>query len=438
MIRRPCALALIWLAAVARPMVAGPLPAGDPAAEGFVPAKLDPIQRMIADAVARKKVAGVATLVARHGKVVHAGTAGLADVEVGRPLERSTLFRIASMTKPITSAAVMILVDDGAIRLDDPVSKYLPEFAAPTVLVLGPSAGGAPPPATVVRAERPITIHHLLTHSSGLSYRFLNPPVLGPYYVEAGVSDGLAETPGTIGDNVRRLARLPLIHQPGAAFTYSLSTDVLGRVVEVASGRDLDAFLRERLFAPLKMDDTSFLVPTAKRDRLAAVYMPLAPEGGFFRAPEPPVQIGGLVFSATFPKWDTGHYFSGGAGLTSTIDDYARFLQMVLDKGELDGVRVLKAATVETMTTDRMPGMAAGIPDHGDGFGYGFGVVRPENRYKDPAGPGSISWAGFFHTSFWADPKTGTIGIFMSQLAPGGNTGIAAELKRLTYEAMAR
>ena len=275
---RFAALPLLIVALAGRPLIGGGLPAGDPKAEGFDPSKLARIQGVLDDLVAREKVAGMATLVARNGKVVHLAAAGRRDVEADRPLDRSTLFRIASMSKPITSAAVLILVDDGAINLDDPVAKFLPEFAAPRVLAAGPGQ------AVLVPAEGPITIRHLLTHTSGLCYRFAAPPGLVDAYIDLGISDGLAETPGTIGENVHRLARLPLAHQPGARFTYSLSTDVLGRVVEVASGRTFDEFLRDRLFRPLKMDDTGFLVPGPKRGRLAAVYMPRA-DGKFRRAP---------------------------------------------------------------------------------------------------------------------------------------------------------
>jgi len=377
---------LILVASMARPLLGAELPAGDPRAEGFDPARLGQIQGVLDGLVARKKVAGASTMVVRHGKVVHLAMAGKRDIEANRPLDRSTLFRIASMSKPITSAAVMVLADDGALKLDDPVAKFLPEFASPTVIVIPDSAGGAPAQPSIVPAERPITIRHLLTHTSGLAYRFAAPPALAPLYVESAISDGLHETPGTIADNVKRLARLPLAHQPGAKWTYSLSTDVLGRVVEAASGKTLDEFLRDRLFRPLKMDDTGFVVPDRKRARLAAVYMPHV-DGTFRRAPDTPVQIGPLVFSANFPKWDTGQYYSGGAGLTSTIDDYARFLQMILDKGELDGVRVLKAETVEAMSTHQIGDLRSAARIHGYGFGYGFGVVPDDRDHDEPARP---------------------------------------------------
>jgi CubicO group peptidase (beta-lactamase class C family) len=287
----------------------------------------------------------------------------------------------------------------------------------------------------LVPADRPITIHHLLTHTSGLTYRFIGNPLVGPLYVESGVSDGLAETPGTIGDNVKRLARLPLIFQPGTRWEYSLATDVLGRVIEAASGRTFDRFLRERMFDPLKMKDTHFVVPPDSRDRLAAVYYP-GPGGPIRRMPATPVQVGPLVYSANFPSFETGTYYSGGAGLTSTIDDYARFLQMILNKGELDGVRVLKADTVATMTRDQIAPLDPPIWGVGDGFSYGFGVVRPGNHYKDPAGVGALSWTGFFGTYFWLDVEHQVIAIYMAQAPTVPDVQVGPTFKRLTYEAL--
>lgn len=415
-------------------LAAAGLPEGDPKAAGFAPEKLDRIRTYLERQVAEKKLAGGATLIARRGKVVHQAAVGMKDLEAGQPLERSTLFRIASMSKPITSTAVMILAEEGKLRLDDPVAKYLPEFAAPSVVVA--PAGASATAITTVPAASPITIHQLLTHSSGLSYRFANPPRLGPLYVEAAISDGLSETPGTIGDNVKRLAKLPLLHQPGTTWSYSLSTDVLGRLVEVVSGQRFDRFLRERIFTPLAMDDTHFLIPKAKRERLAALYTP-GEDKTVRRSTGSLIQVGPLVYSGTYPTWDDGHYDSGGAGLSSTIDDYARFCQMLLNKGELDGARVLKPETVALMTRDQVPGLNVLPWGHGDGFGYGFGVVKEANRDADLAGVGAYSWGGFFYTYFWVDPRREIVAIFMTQLYPNDHLKVREEFKRLTYDALA-
>jgi CubicO group peptidase (beta-lactamase class C family) len=423
-----------WIAVACLPFaaVAGEgLPRGDARAGGFSPERLEKVRALLEDAVGRKQVAGGSALVARRGKVVYQAAAGMQDVEAGRPIDGSTIFRIASMTKPVTSVAVMVLHDDGKLRLEDPVAKYLPEFEDMKVLV--PSADGKA--FELVAAERAITVHNLLTHTSGLSYRFINPPQLGRLYVEAAVSDGLVETPGTIGDNVKRLARLPLLHQPGTAWDYSLSTDVLGRLVEVVSGRTLDAFFRERIFRPLKMDDTHFILPKSKRARLATLYTP-GEDNVIHRAGTEPVQAGPLVYSATYPLWDDGTYYSGGAGLCSTIGDYARFLQMLLNRGELDGARVLKAETVDKMTRDQLGGLTFQPGPHGDGFGYGFGVVTERNRGSDAAGVGAYSWGGFFYTYFWVDPRRELVGILMTQTYPNGHLRLREDVKRLTYEAL--
>ncbi len=396
---------------------------------------------MLDDAVARRQIAGGAALVARHGKVVYLATAGRRDVEAGLPLDEATIYRIASMTKPVTSVAVMMLCEEGKLGLDDPVSRHLPEFQAPTVLVAPDRTGGA---GSTVAARREITIRDLLTHTSGLSYRFLDRPGLGALYADAGVSDGLCEVPGTVADNVRRLARLPLLHQPGTAWEYGLSTDVLGRLVEVVSGRTLEDFFRERIFRPLRMEDTFFVVPEAKRQRLAALYTP-GPEKAIRRVGPGKVEAGALVYSATYPTRDENTYFSGGAGLCSTIGDYARVLQMLLNRGELDGVRLLKPETVDLMTRNHIGDLRIAFPNHGDGFGYGFGVLTDRGKteafrravYDDVATVGTFSWGGIFNTYFWADPERQMIGILMTQVYPSDHLKLREEFKRLAYGAIA-
>ncbi len=398
-------------------------------AAGLDPAKLDRIGALLRETVAARRIAGGSALVARRGQVVGLYLAGRRDIEADRPMTADTIVRIASMSKPITSTAVMILVDEGKIALDDPLAKYVPEFQSPRVLV---NPSGDDPTATRP-AGREITIHHLLTHTSGLSYRFFNKPVLGDLYTTWAISDGLSETPGTIGDNARRLAAQPLLFDPGTAWEYSLSTDVLGRVVEVASGKTLDEFFQERLFKPLKMTDTHFVLPTAKRDRLAAVYHP-GNGGAVERTVGHPVQDGPLVYSATYPTWDEGHYYSGGAGLVSTLGDYARFLQMLLNRGELDGVRILKSETVDLMTANQIGDLPMPGFGHGDRFGYGFGVVS--DRGDLPEAVGTYSWGGFFYTYFWVDPRNDLIGVLFTQTYPSGDLKLREEFKRLTYEAL--
>jgi CubicO group peptidase (beta-lactamase class C family) len=417
-------------------------PPGDARAQTLSPEVHKRVGTLLGDAVARRQIAGGAALLIQHGKVICLEAAGKRDVEAGLPIDHSTIYRIASMSKPITSVAVMMLYDAGKLRLDDPLSRFVPEFRGPSVLKAGQTNGTAGTPATVP-AAREITIADLLKHTSGLTYRFFNRPVLGKLYVDAGVADGLCETPGKIGDNVLRLAKLPLLHQPGTAWEYSLGPDVLGRVVEVASGQTLDAFFREHIFGPLRMEDTSFVVPESKRQRLAALYSPGA-DNTIHRVRPGKIEAGALVYSATYPIADGSMYFSGGAGLCSTIGDYARFLQMLLNRGTLDGARLLKPETVDLMTSNQIGDLRIAFPNHGDGFGYGFGVLTKRGKtdefrrsvYDDVASVGTYSWGGIFYTYFWVDPDRELIGIFMTQIYPSDDLKLHQEFKRLTYEAL--
>jgi CubicO group peptidase (beta-lactamase class C family) len=416
-----CACALIAAAPSAR---------GQESSAGFSKEKLERIPALLKEAFEKKEIAGASALIARHGKVVQLSTVGLQDVENKVPMSDATIFRIASMSKPITSVAVMILVDDGKLSVKDPLSKFVPEFKDMKVLV--PEKDGKT--YETVKAEREITIHDLLTHSSGLTYRLFNKPFVSKMYADAGVSDGISETPGTIGDNVRKLATMPLVCQPGSAWEYGLSSDVLGYVVEVASGKTFDEFLRERLFKPLKMNDSYFLLPKEKRSRLATLYT-TGPDKSLARVDKPVTQ-GVSTISPTYPINDDSKYYSGGAGLVSTIGDYFRFSQMMLNGGELDGARVLKRETVQQMTRNQLGDLRIMFPGN-DLMGYGFGILSEKGKEtsKDPAGVGTYAWGGAFGTYFWIDPKNELIGVFMVQAFPPGFT-LATEFKKRSYEAL--
>jgi CubicO group peptidase (beta-lactamase class C family) len=340
-----------------------------------------------------------------------------------------TLFRIASMTKPVTSVAVMMLADEGKLQVTDPVSKYLPEFRSPKVL---PTMG-----SELVPAKREITIHDLLTHTSGINYRFASKGRQLELYREAGINDGLTTTDLTLAENVRRLAGLPLAHQPGAAWTYGLNTDVLGRVVEVASGQDLETFVRERICKPLRMNDTSFTLPPEKRNRLAALYKPTEPDKTIERVGDGLHKINELIYAPDYPYHGAKAYPSGGAGLVSTAADYSRFLRMLLNGGELDGARVLKPETVRQMTRDQLGGLDNPFGVHGGKFGYGFGIVTEGGKSKSPASVGSYSWGGIWNTFFWVDPEKQVVGVVMTQLYPNGHLGLGAEFQKRAYEALA-
>ena len=395
--------------------------------------KLSAVAQLLKKSVDEKKFAGGSALVAQRGKIVHRSEAGMQDVEAKVPVSEETIFRIASMSKPITSVAIMILVEDGKLAVTDLLSKYVPEFKEMKVLV--PDKDGKA--YKTVPAAREITIHDLLTHSSGITYGLLNKPFVSKMYAESGVADGLSEMPGTMADNVKKLAKMPLVCQPGTAWEYGLNTDVLGHIVEVVSGKTLEEFLRERIFKPLKMNDTSFILPKEKRSRLAAVYS-VDKDKGLVRVGDKPTSKDGVTFSATYPTNDNSKYFSGGAALVSTAADYFRFCQMMLNRGELDGARVLKAETVSLMTRNQLGEPRVMFPG-GDLMGYGFGVLSEGSKamHKDPAGAGTYSWGGAFGTFFWIDPKNEVIGVFMTQMFPP-DFAVGQEFKRLTYEAMAK
>ncbi len=415
------------------------LPRGDAQAAGFVPAKLSAIDALLKRAVDQRQIAGGAALVARRGKVVYLATAGMQEAEAGVPISEATIYRIASMTKPITSVAAMMLVEEGKLKLDEPVAKYIPEFAR--VRVLARDARPDQPLGNVsVAAATPPTIRHLLTHTSGITYGFWDRPILGKLYREAGVSDGLMETPGTTADNARKLAGLPLMFQPGTAWEYGLNSDVLGRVVEVASGQTLDEFFRRRIFEPLGMRDTHFVLPADKRPRLAALYAPDESKQIRRVGNEPQTTktaIGTVRYSATYPLADKSQYHSGGAGLVSTLGDYARFLQMLAGGGELDGRRLLKAETVAQMTRNQIGGLSLAITHHGDKFGFGLGVATAASQPAEVASPGSYSWGGIFSTYFLVDPDQELIAICMTQIFPFDHLTLHGDFKQAVYAALA-
>ena len=341
-----------------------------------------------------------------------------------------TIFRIASMSKPITSVAIMMLYEEGRLQLTDPVSMYIPSFK--NQRVLSGSAGGT---VNTVPVLRDITVRDLLTHRSGLSYIFLDGGAVGAAYRAAGVSDGLTVTPATIAENIDKLAAAPLLSQPGAEWHYSLSTDVLGRLVEVVGGMPFDVFLRERIFKPLGMADTSFDVPDGKWSRFATVYSPDGARG--IRPMKDPETFGNTVMSPFAYYKPPKRYFSGGAGLTSTIQDYARFAQMLLNGGALNGVRLLGPKTVELMTASHTADLPSGELLGPDGqFGLGFRISTDLGASQTLGSTGTFGWSGIYGTNFWIDPKERLFAIVMVQRYPGST--VAASFQTLVYQALTR
>lgn len=396
------------------------------------PEQFAPVHSLLLRAVADQQIAGAVAVIARGDHSVFVDTVGVRDVEEMLPMQPDTIFRIASMTKPITSVAALILVEEGKLRLDDPVSRFIPSFKGQHALAEVAGADGKKP---VVPVTREVTVHDLLTHTSGLAYGFMAPPELGPLYREARIPDGLTATEGTLAEQLEPIGSLPLAFQPGKAWLYGLSIDVLGRVIEVASGMSLDHFLERRILHPLKMFDTHFFLPGSKKQRLAALYTQKE-DRHIRRTGDDPVERGALVYSASAHWKGPRTYFSGGAGLVSTAGDYLRFCRMLLGKGELEGARVLRPETVALLSTNQLGNVAVDPGTQVQMFGYGFGVQGEAGAATDPSSPGSLSWGGLYYTYFWIDPREELVGILMTQLFPADGLKLREEFKSLTYKAL--
>ena len=372
------------------------------------------------------KLAGVTTMVARRGRVAHLHSCGLANREAGQAMAPDTIVRIYSMTKPLTSVAVMMLYEQGHFQLDDPVSQFLPCFTTMRV-----AAGGQRGKIDTVPAARPITIRDLLTHTSGLTYGFMQSTLVDARYRDEGIDFQTADC--TLGELVERAAALPLLAQPGAEWNYSIATDVLGHLVAVVSGEPFGDFLQHRVIEPLGMADTGFHVPAQKHARFAANYGPSS-TGGLTLLDDP----------ANSRYLAPRSICSGGGGLVSTAADYMRFCQFILGRGELDGVRLLGRKTVELMTSNHLRGdMAAmGMPRfsessyEGVGFGLGFSVMLDPARAQIVGTPGEVAWGGAASTAFWVDPAEELAVVLLTQLTPSSTYPIRRELRVLTYAAI--
>ncbi|MCX7102567.1 MAG: serine hydrolase [Methylobacter sp.] len=389
---------------------------------GLSTPRLQIISNMMHDNIDEKKMAGAVVLVARHGKIAYFETFGQSDID--KPMQRDTMFRICSMTKPVVTLAVLQLYEEGKLLLSDPIAKYIPEFSHPKVIEMLPP--GSNPSFRLVPAKRDITIKDLLTHTAGMPYPFASEwypkdhllHQMHVLYEEAGISSGMYETEGTIGDMVKRLARLPLASQPGEAFIYGLAADVQGYLVEVVSGLKLDDYIREKIFNPLKMNDSYFFVPEIKQDRLSALWKSDW-HGKLEKVSDGAHREGDYVYSPTFQTQGPKTFLSGGVGMVTTAYDYFRFAQMLLNKGELDGVRLVSRKTIELMTTNQI-GKHSEITLHDEGwkFGLGLGIQADREHNVDAGDVGTFEWAGLYSTRFSVDPKEEKITIFMSQTHP--------------------
>jgi CubicO group peptidase (beta-lactamase class C family) len=395
----------------------------DPSSENISADRLDNIDTLLQEYIEAQRFNGAVAYIARNAKIVYWKSFGVSDKEKQTPLAKDAIFRIASQTKAITSVAVMILFEEGRFLLDDPVSQYIPEFANPVVL---DQYNPKDTTYTTVPASREITIRDLLTHTSGIDYGSIGSSTMNEVYAKAGIPLGFESRPLVLGDWIRKLAKLPLIHQPGERFTYGLNTDVLGYFVEVISGVSFDLFLKERLFDPLGMEDTYFYLPEEKYARLVSVS---GENADHLAVPWDPKSLPGI--DANYPLVK-GTYFSGGAGLSSTILDYAIFLQMLLNGGEYGGKRILSRRTVDLMTCNQIGALDLG----GDKFGLGFGITTEAGQAKLGVSRGSFAWGGFWGTTYWADPQEQLVCLLFTQQFPLSHGEISDKFRVLVYAAL--
>lgn len=394
-----------------------------PESAGVSAERLARIDQMCNDAVNNGDLPGIVTLVARNGKIVHWKAYGMSDSKEGKTMKRDDIFRIASQTKAITSTAVMMLWEEGKFRLDDPISKYIPEFKNPQVLK---SFKYSDTTYTSEAAKSEITIRHLLTHTSGLGYGIIDGDErMKMIYGKAGITDLFTTEKITIGESVKKLAKLPLHHNPGEKFTYSEGLDVLGYFIEVVSGMPFDKFLQTRLFDPLGMNDTRFYQPEEKAGRLVAVQQKV--NGNWQKYPV-------TFYDTDYPVKGAKSFFSGGAGLSSTVKDYATFLQMYLNGGELNGVRILSRTTVDVILSNHSAELF-GSPDRY--YGLAFGVTTATGQGKGGNGSeGTFDWGGYFNTQYFADPKEQVIGLIFKQTQGPVNDETSWKFRQLVFQSI--
>jgi len=388
-----------------------PLTVATPESAGMSSERLARIDAMLVEKIEKGVIPGAVALVVRHGKIVYNKAFGYSDTPAGKKMQTDDIFRIASQSKAITATAVMMLWEEGKFQLDDPISKYIPEFKNTGVLK---NFNYSDTSFTTTPVNKEITIRHLITHTSGIGYGVIDPDErFRLLYHKAGIIDAYTAENITIAENVKKLASLPLHHQPGEKFTYGEGLDVLGYFIEIVSGMPLDRFMKTRIFDPLGMNDTWFYLPQEKAGRLVKVQMP---EEGKWK----PIDSGQFAFDC--PVRGARTFFSGGAGLSSTAKDYATFLQMYLNGGELNGIRLLSRTTVEAIMSNQV-GDLFGSPERY--YGLAFGVLTDLGEAKGGKGSvGLFDWGGYFNTQYFADPVEKTIGILMKQTqgASGDNT----------------
>jgi CubicO group peptidase (beta-lactamase class C family) len=381
------------------------------------------IDKMLQQGIDSGWITGAVGFIARDGKIVYNKAFGVDDIDTKSPMRTDDIFRIASQTKAITSVAVMMLFEEGKFLLGDPVSKYIPEFADPRVL---DRFNEKDTTYTSIPANREITIRDLLTHTSGIDYAGIGSENMRAIYAKSGIPAVFGSDKVILGDKIKVLGKLPLAHQPGEKFTYGLNVDVLGYLVEVLSGESLDHYFQTHIFEPLGMTDTYFYLPPSKFERLVTAY---TEDDRHHLIKWTDKTLVGV--EVNYPKVE-GTWFSGGAGLSSTTKDYATFLQMLLNKGEYNGKRLLSRRTVELMTTNQIGDLSLGT----DKFGLGFQITSKEGQALLGVSEGSFAWGGFFGTTYWADPRERLVCLLFTQEFPLSHSEIQGKFKVLVYQAL--
>ena len=397
-----------------------------PETQKFLVERLQRIDNMIRRYIDDGKMNGATALIARNGKIVYYRGFGYDDKENKKPMKRDAIFRIASQTKAITSVAVMMLYEEGKILLDEPVSKFIHSFKNPQVLDKFNEADST---FTTVPAKREVTIRDLLNHTSGIGYAQIGSKIDNAIYAKHNIRSFYGEGSKSLAEDMQKLGTLPLLHNPGEKFTYGLNSDVLGYLVEVVSEMSLDDFFRKKIFEPLGMKDTYFYIPTEKQNRLVTTYF--SDSAGKLQKLPDEINENGTI-RINFPKTN-GTYFSGGAGLSSTIYDYAIFLQMLLNGGEFNGKRILSKHTIRMMTMNQLGDIRF---EDKNTFGLGFSVVTEAGSAKGPASVGTYSWGGIYSTEYWVDPQEKIVGLIFKQfwIDPASETN--QKFKVMTYAAL--
>lgn len=375
---------------------------------------------MLDEAVSSNQVPGLVAMVVKDGKIVYHEAKGMADVASGQEMTKDQIFRIASQTKAITSTAVMMLWEEGKFKLDDPISKYIPEFANPQVLA---GFKYADTTFTAKPSSKQITIRHLLTHTSGIGYGVIDGDErMKMIYGKAGIVDLYTTSDVKIADNIKKLAQLPLHHEPGVKFTYSEGLDVLGYLIEIVSGMPFDQFLQTRLFAPLGMTNTGFYLNENQGKKLVTIHRKVNDKWEAF-----PVTF----YDPDYPKTGAKTFFSGGAGLSSTAEDYAKFLQMYLNGGTYNGTQFLSSTTIETIMANQVGDL---LGNGGKDYGLAFGLVDQNGVAQGGSGSiGTFDWGGYFNTQYFADPVTKTIGILMKQTQGGSGDETGWKFRQMVF-----